>query len=161
MTLPDGVRLRPITEADLPLLERVYASTRTAELAQTGWDDAQKTAFLAFQFRAQHAHYTANYADAEFFVIEQHALPVGRLYLHWRAAELRIVDIALLPEARGNGLGGELLRALMACAANDRKSVSIHVEQMNPAMSLYTRLGFAKASEHGIYHLMQWQDDGG
>lgn len=159
LVVPDGVRLRPITDADLPFLEVVYAATRTEELAQTDWDDAQKGAFLGFQFRAQHAHYTTHYAGAEFLVIERDGVPVGRLYLHWRADDLRIVDIALLPEARGRGIGEALLRALLAAAAARGHGASIHVEQMNPAMRLYTRLGFQKAGEHGIYHLMEWRPD--
>jgi ribosomal protein S18 acetylase RimI-like enzyme len=154
--LPDGIRLRPATDADLPFLERVYASTRTEELAQTGWSEEQKRDFLAFQFRAQHHHYVTYYADASFYVVERDGIAIGRLYLHWRSEELRIVDIALLPEARGAGLGGALLRVLMACAATERKSVSINVEQMNPAMTLYLRLGFRKVGENGIYHLLQW-----
>src|SRR5690606_24579729 len=97
-------------------LERVYASTRSAELAQTDWNEEQKTAFLRFQFHAQHQHYATHYHDAQFFVIERAEVPVGRLYLHWRSDELRIVDIALLPEARGQGLGSALLDALMVHA---------------------------------------------
>lgn len=159
LALPDGVHLRAITDVDLPLLERVYASTRTEELAQTDWDDAQKAAFLGFQFRAQHEHYTTHYADADFFIIEHRQVPVGRLYLHWRSDDLRIVDVALLPEARGHGIGEALLRALLDAAAARGHGVSIHVEQMNPAMRLYARLGFRKAGEHGIYHLMEWRPD--
>ena len=81
--------------------------------------------------------------------------------MKWRAVETakRIVDIALLPEARGHGTGAALLSALLAAAARDGRSVSIHVEQMNPAMRLYHRLGFLKAGEHGIYHLMEWRAD--
>ena len=159
LVVPDGTRLRPISDADLPFLERVYASTRTEELAQTDWDDGQKAAFLGFQFRAQHAHYTTHYAGAEFLVIERGGASVGRLYLHWRADDLRIVDIALLPDARGHGTGESLLRALLDAATARGHGVSIHVEQMNPAMRLYTRLGFRKAGEHGIYHLMEWRPD--
>lgn len=159
LALPAGIGLRPITDQDLPFLEGVYASTRTGELAQTDWDQAQKAAFLAFQFRAQHQHYTAHYAGAQFFVIEHQGVPVGRLYLHWRRDDLRIVDIALLPAARGQGTGEALLRAVRDVAAARGHGVSIHVEQMNPAMRLYTRLGFRKAGEHGIYDLMEWRPD--
>jgi ribosomal protein S18 acetylase RimI-like enzyme len=146
-------------DADLPLLERVYASTREDELAQTDWSDAQKAQFIAFQFQAQHRHYTTHYHGAQFLVIEREGVPVGRLYLHWRSDELRVVDIALLPEARGHGIGNALLDALMAHAASQGKGVSIHVEQMNPAMRLYQRLGFVRIGEHGIYRLMQWRPD--
>jgi ribosomal protein S18 acetylase RimI-like enzyme len=159
LSLPEEVVLRPMTDADLPFLEQVYASTRTDELAQTDWSEAQKSQFIAFQFQAQHQHYRTHYHDAQFFVIERAGVDVGRLYLHWRTDELRIVDIALLPEARGHGLGNALLVALMQRAADAGKSVSIHVEQMNPAMRLYRRLGFEKIGEHGIYHLMQWNPD--
>jgi ribosomal protein S18 acetylase RimI-like enzyme len=159
LVLPAALQLRPIRDADLPFLERVYASTRTEELAQTDWDDVQKAAFLGFQFLAQHQHYTTHYHDAQFFVIEHAGVPVGRLYLHWRSDELRIVDIALLPPARGQGHGSALLEAVMKRAASAHKSVSIHVEQMNPAMRLYQRLGFERVGEHGVYHLMQWRPD--
>jgi ribosomal protein S18 acetylase RimI-like enzyme len=161
LDLPDDIRLRRISDADLPFLERVYASTRTAELAQTDWSDEQKAGFLGLQFRAQHQHYLAHYHGAQYFVVEHAGVPVGRLYLHWRAGELRIMDIALLPEARGQALGGTLLAALMARAVAVGKSVSIHVEQMNPAMRLYLRLGFERVGEHGIYHLMEWRSDAG
>lgn len=160
LSLPPGIALRPIVDADLPLLERIYGSTRVEELAQTDWDVAQKAAFIAFQFQAQHQHYATHYRDAQFQMIERDGVAVGRLYLHWRERELRIVDIALLPHARGQGLGGALLGALMAAAADVGKSVSIHVEQMNPAMSLYQRLGFRRIGEHGVYHLMEWSPDG-
>jgi ribosomal protein S18 acetylase RimI-like enzyme len=160
LALPDGVRLRSIDYGDLAFLEQVYASTRTEELALTDWSEQQKAAFIGFQFRAQHAHYATHYHGADFLVIERGGTRVGRLYLHWRRDELRIVDIALLPQARGSGLGRRLLEVLMAQAAAAGKAVSIHVEQMNPAMRLYLRLGFMRNGEHGVYHLMEWRGDG-
>lgn len=158
LVLPRGLTLRTVVTDDLPLLERIYASTRTGELAQTDWDDAQKTAFLRFQFQAQHHHYTVHYTDAEFFVIERDEEAAGRLYLHWRSDELRIVDITLLPDHRGAGIGETLLRALCELAQAHRLGVSIHVEKMNRAMGLYRRLGFVRVGEHGVYDLMQWPD---
>jgi ribosomal protein S18 acetylase RimI-like enzyme len=158
LLLPEGVHLRARNEDDLPFLQRVYASTRSDELALTDWTAQQKSDFIAFQFRAQHQHYATHYHDGEFLVIERDGGAVGRLYLH-RGSELRIVDISLLPEARGSGLGSALLRALMTQAASEGKTVSIHVERNNPALRLYLRLGFLIAGEHGIYHLMRWVGD--
>ena len=82
LELPVDLALRAMTETDLPFLERVYASTRTVELAQTDWSEAQKADFLAFQFHAQHQHYQTHYHDAQFYVDEREAIPIGRLYLH-------------------------------------------------------------------------------
>src|SRR5689334_14023274 len=142
-----GLTFRPITQADLPFLSRLYASTRTEELAVTPWSEAQKAAFLAQQFEAQHAHYQTYYADSDFLVTERARQVIGRLYLARWEREHRIVDIAFLPEHRRKGLGEALLRDLLDEAAQAGKAVSIHVEKFNPAMGLYRRLGFVAAGE--------------
>jgi GNAT superfamily N-acetyltransferase len=152
-----GLTFRPITDADLPFLERVYGSTRMDELALTDWSDAQKAAFITMQFSAQHAHYQKHYVGSDFLVIERRGEGIGRLYLARWKAEHRIVDIALLPDHRGGGVGTALLTDLLDEAAAAGKAVTIHVEKFNPAMSLYRRLGFVAAGEEGAYDLMRWQ----
>jgi ribosomal protein S18 acetylase RimI-like enzyme len=151
------ISYREAGDEDLPFLAAVYASTRTEELAPTGWPAEVKSSFLAHQFEAQHRHYRQHYPNAEWLVIEQDGVPIGRLYLDEWETELRLIDIALIPEARGSGIGTAILSDVMSVAANARKSLTIHVEQNNPAMSLYRRLGFEKIDEHGIYHLMEWR----
>lgn len=140
---------------DRPFLRAVYGATRWEELAPTGWTDAQKDAFLDHQFEAQDAHYTGNYDHATYSVIVVDGYPAGRLYVARWADEIRIMDIALLPAARGRGVGTSLLRALIDEAATGDKKVSIHVEAENPAMRLYERLGFVKVEERGPYFLLQ------
>src|ERR1051325_11420908 len=152
-----GLTFRPITEADLPFLSRLYASTRTEELSVLDWSEEQKAAFLRQQFEAQHAHYQTYFAGSDFLLIERAGAPIGRLYL-WRAAEEhRIVDIAFLTEHRRRGLGLALLRDVLDAAAAAQKPVLIHVEKFNPAMSLYRRLGFVAVAEEGAYDLMRWE----
>src|SRR4051812_5914829 len=66
-----GLTRRPMTDADLPFLARLYASTRVEELAVVAdWSEAQKATFLQMQFDAQHAHYQQHYAGADFLMIE-------------------------------------------------------------------------------------------
>jgi GNAT superfamily N-acetyltransferase len=151
-----GLTFRPITEADLPFLSSVYASTRAEELSVVPWSDEQKTAFCAAQFEAQHAHYQQTYKGAEWLVILNGGEAVGRLYLVEWEREYRIIDIALLPEHRGKGVGTAVMHDLLGMAATHGKGLSIHVEQFNPARRLYQRLGFAKIGEHGVYELMRW-----
>jgi ribosomal protein S18 acetylase RimI-like enzyme len=133
----------------------VYASTRAEELAVAPWDDAQKDAFLRSQFEAQDAWYREHYADASFDVIVVDGEPAGRLYVHRGDREIRIVDIALLPEHRGIGIGTTLLRDLLAEADAAGKRVTIHVERFNPARRLYERLGFSIAEDRGIYLFLE------
>jgi len=150
-----GIACRPATEADLPVLAETYVSTRAEEVAQTGWPLEAQHRFLTQQFEAQHLHYRAHYPNAEWLVIERDGVPLGRLYLEEWEREIRLIDIALLPHARGGGIGGALVEDVIDAAAARGKAVSIHVERMNPAMRLYLRLGFAKVDEHGIYDLME------
>ena len=56
-----GISYRPSGAEDLPFLTAVYASTRAAELEQTGWPADQKIRFVAQQFNAQNVDYARNY----------------------------------------------------------------------------------------------------
>jgi ribosomal protein S18 acetylase RimI-like enzyme len=151
------LRLRPVEDADRAFLSELYGSTREQELAQVAWDDGTKRAFVEQQFSAQDAHYRANYPGATLDVIEVDGAPAGRLYVHRGPSDIRIMDIALAPSFRGRGIGTSLLRALMEEADASGRKLSIHVEMTNPARSLYSRLGFVPAGEHGIYVLMERQ----
>lgn len=153
-----AVTLRPIREEDLEFLLRLYATTRADEMAMvTDWSDEQKEWFVRMQFQAQHAWYQEHYGDAQFDLVLMEDVPVGRLYVHRRAAEIRLVDISLVPDLRGKGIGSALLRELMAEAEAAGKPLTIHVEKYNPAMRLYLRLGFKPIEDRGPYDLMEWK----
>ena len=149
-----GLVLRPETEADIPFTTLLYASTRDEELAPAPWPQAAKAAFLAQQHDAQRRHYRIHYPDALWMIVERAGRPIGRLYLERWPSQHRIIDIALLPQARGKGFGTALLNDVIEEAFANGKSVSIHVEKTNPAMRLYRRLGFATAEDKGVYDLM-------
>jgi ribosomal protein S18 acetylase RimI-like enzyme len=149
------IELLPAELGDREFLYRVYASTRDEELAVVPWDEAQKEAFLRAQFDAQARWYREHYAAASFDVVLVDGEPCGRLYVHRGASEIRIVDIALLPEHRGNGVGTALLGDLLAEADTTGRRVTIHVERFNPALRLYERLGFSVAEDKGVYMLLE------
>ena len=148
------VTLRPVTAQDEEFLCSVYASTREEELAGVDWREQQKAAFLRQQFSAQDQHYRENYTGATYDVIEVDGRPAGRLYVARWEDEIRIMDIALLPEYRG-GTGTSLLRRLLDEGDRTDKRVSIHVEKWSPARRLYDRLGFAEIADRGVYVLME------
>ena len=150
------LELRPALPSDIPFLAAVYASVRQDELAPTGWPAEAKTAFLQQQFTAQHHHYHTHYPDADYLVILLNRQPIGRMYVARWEHEIRLMDIALLPSYRNQGIGTRLLRGLLDEAAASGKSVSLHVEAHNPAMRLYERLGFRRIRDTGIYWLMEW-----
>jgi GNAT superfamily N-acetyltransferase len=154
MTTATDIGLRPADAKDRELLRELYRSTRAHELALMPWDNAAERAFVEQQFSAQDAHYRRHYPGATFDVVEVAGEPVGRLYLHRGQAEIRVMDIALLPAFRGQGIGTRLLRGVLGEARASGRTVSVHVELANPARALYERLGFEPVEPHGTHLLM-------
>jgi ribosomal protein S18 acetylase RimI-like enzyme len=149
------ISLRPIRAEDLEFLCEVYAGTRAEELAIVPWNDAQKAAFIAQQFTAQHDTYQQRYVDKRFSIIEDDGVPIGRLYLAFLPGELRVVDIALLPAHRERGIGSRLMADVIEEADQRGVMVSLHVEHWNPARALYERLGFTPAGADDVYLRME------
>ena len=149
------VTLRLATSGDQEFLFAVYASTRTAELAQVPWSEEQKLAFLWQQFEAQDHEYRRAYPDGIFSVIELSTNPVGRLYLRHGECDTRVIDLALLPEYRGWGIGSRILGDLAREADPAGRTLSIHVEVFNSgARRLYERFGFDLDEDKGVYLLL-------
>jgi len=120
-----------------------------------GWPADMLAAFLEQQRRAQAMHYRAAFADAVWLIVELGGAPVGRLYTDERPASLHLIDIALLPQWRGRGLGGAILADLIADAATRGLAVSLQVEKVNPARRLYERLGFCVVADNGPHDWME------
>lgn len=143
--------LRPITEADRGFLRALYGSTREDELRRMPWDRSAKDVFLDQQFAAQHGYYQAHYQGADFSLILKGDQPIGRLYLFRGPVTYNLIDIALLAEWRGRGIGSHLLEQVLAEADAQGCSIRLFVEPENPARRLYERLGFRETGRHQVY----------
>ena len=154
------VRLRPVAEDDAHFLLLIYSSTRIEEMMALDWSPEQRGTFLRHQFEIQHTCYQKDYPNASFDLILLEEQVAGRLYVDRRDAEIRIVDIALLPEFRGQGIGTNLIQRLFEEAASRSVGLTIHVENENTAaLRFYERLGFVNGPSlvSPVYRLMQWQ----
>lgn len=155
-----GLGLRLAKEADLPFLRGLYAQSRAPELALVPWPEDAKRAFCDSQFVLQHRHYVAHCVPAAFLVVLREGRLVGRLYLHWTADDLRIVDLLLDAATQGRGLGSTLLHWTQEAAIAARiDTVSLHVGQHNDrAHGLYRRLGFREEQAgQGSHRRMVWR----
>jgi ribosomal protein S18 acetylase RimI-like enzyme len=155
MTTAEGPALRPAGRDDAELLYRVYASTRETELAGVPWDAAAREAFLRLQFTAQDRHYRARFPDARYDLVVRGEEVLGRLYLDRGGQAWQVLDLSLLPQHRGKGIGGRLLAAVLAEAGAAGRPVRLHVERSNPAQRLYARLGFRLIADEGVYLLLE------
>lgn len=143
-------------DGDGDFLFRLYASTRADEVAAFGWPAAQQEAFLRMQFNMQRRWYETAYSQAEHAIIELEGQPIGRMIVLRGQKSWQLIDISLLPEFRGQGMGGELIRALIQeCAQLCGAVLQLQVLKNNPAIRLYNRLGFTSTAEDKIYIQME------
>ena len=148
--------LRPVGSDDYDFLVEVYGSTRAEEMALVPWSTEQQLAFVRSQFAAQQDHYAKTYPTANHDIIVSNDRPVGRLYVARLDQETRIIDITLLPAERNAGIGSYLIKQLVDEANRSGKITRIFVEEFNPSLRLFERLGFLPSEQHGIHVLMQY-----
>ena len=154
-SIVDGLVLRDERDEDEAFLRTLYASTRRDELASVGWSPAQTDAFLRMQFDLQRAHYRRHYTDGSFLIVVIDGRPVGRLYVHYTRQDVRVLDISLVPEVRGKGIGCWLVGKVLDDAAQLEAPVTLHVAVGNPARRLYERLGFRIVSQDALNLFME------
>lgn len=156
-TEPSRLTLRPVEPGEEAFLFRLYASVRAEELAPLDWDQATSDAFLRAQFELQDRAYHQTNPRASFAVVLIDGVPIGRLYVDRSRASIHVIDISLLPEYRGRGLGTALLRDLLEEACRSGRPVTIDALRTNRALSLYQRLGFAVTREDDVYATLVWR----
>jgi ribosomal protein S18 acetylase RimI-like enzyme len=151
------VELRAVEAADEDLLFRVYAGTRSHEVAAWGWAPEQAEPFLRMQFRAQQQAYEMSYEGATSEVILLDGNPAGRIVVRRSPQELLGVDIALLPEFRNAGIGSHLIQQLQRDAEQAGVPFVFQVSRTNPsAIRLYERLGFVVIGVSELTLTMEW-----
>lgn len=151
-----AVSLRPESAEDEAFLSEIYASTRQDELNLTNWDAPTRAAFLDMQFKAMLKGYRSMFPRAQFSIVLLDRKAVGRMVVDRAPAEVRVVDVALLPVHCGQGIGTKLMRAIMEEAARDGKPVRLQVFHGTRAIAFYQRLGFRMTSKPDVYLEMEW-----
>ena len=148
--------LRPVSTEDAAFLLRVYASSRETEMAMVPWPPEQKEAFLRSQFDAQTRDYIARNPGAEHRVLVYGAREVGRSFVARQAERVHILDVTVLTQERGKGVGSAFLSRMQEEAAAARLPLTIYVETFNPSLNFFAKRGFRPEKEEGIHLLLQW-----
>ncbi len=151
------ISLRPFRPEDHEFLFQLYAVTRQQEISAWGWSNEQQEAFLRMQFNAKQRSYEMTYEGTEHQIVMLDENPIGRIMVLRRPEAALLVDIALLPEHRGRGIGGGLVRELIEKCNKDKVAVRLQVLKTNPAQRLYERLGFLRIGEDELYFRMERQ----
>jgi GNAT superfamily N-acetyltransferase len=154
-----GIAYRREAEEDRMFMQALYAATRGQELGLGGWPEELRRQFVAQQLFAQRRHLETVHPNAEWLIVERTGAPIGRLCIEDRGGDLWLVDIALMPESRGIGIGGAIMRDLLDLGREAGKPVSLTVFNDNPARRLYDRLGFVEIRAGDVYAEMVWKGE--
>jgi ribosomal protein S18 acetylase RimI-like enzyme len=147
---------RAATAEDEVFLFRLYAASR-ADLDAIGLPPEQKDLLVKMQFNAQRQQYSSAFPAAENTIILIDEVPVGRMLINKTASEFRLIDIVLLPQFRGLGVGTRLIQDLIHDAEAANALVILQVRKENVALNLYRRLGFVVNQDDGVYVSMEWR----
>ena len=159
-SLPSGnvLTVRRVRPDDDEFLVALYGTTREEELAQVEWAEGQKEQFLRWQYELQRSEYQTRFPDADNYVAMLDDQRAGRIWVGRDHDQIRLLDIALLPEFQNRGAGTILLRHLMHEASLSQKPLRHMVFVLNnEAHRFYERLGFVVIDDLGAYKNMEWQ----
>lgn len=152
----ERVRLRPAGPDDEGFLRELHASTILPEIALMGLDAGQTQLLLEQQYQARKSTYLSHYPDATYVIIEIDRNIAGLQCTNDSGEQILLVDLALLPQYRNQGIGSQLLTRLIDNARDQQKRVVLHVLAANPAQRLYERLGFRVTETTPPYIRMEW-----
>lgn len=158
MRLPNSSkrwRLRPAVSEDEPFLKVLFAETNVA-LQMLPLE--LRPSLAAMQYRGRQMTYASEFPDAvdSIIVLQESGSPIGRQMIARRNGRVRLIDIALLEPWQKQGIGAEVLRALLTECALEGTRIELHVFKDNPALRLYQRLGFQKIAEDAVSLEMAW-----
>jgi len=137
-------------------LYELFVNTRLDEVTAWGWDESTKENFLKMQWTAQSRHFASEYPNVEHYVIRHEGQLVGRQMTSSTEQDVLLIDIAILPNYRNQGIGTALIVELQELAKRSRKRLRLSVLKTSAAVSLYHRLGFVTDKENDLYYFMKW-----
>ena len=144
-------------EEEQSFFRRLFDITRRPDFEQAGLSGEALDTLMDSQYCARTTHYKGTYPEAEYRMIFSGADLAGGMIVEERDGDLHLIDITLLDERRGQGIGTRVMSDLIEDAKREGRGVLLFVEQFNPAQRLYERLGFAEVELVGIYRRMIWK----
>lgn len=130
---------RPITAADAGFARSLFGSVRRADFP--GLPEPLVDQLLEQQFKAFEAACRA-WSGVSDLLVELDGRPIGRLVVSRTDEQMLVLDVSLIEDARGRGVGGTLLGELAEEASLRGIPIRLHVDARNGARRLYERLGF-------------------
>jgi GNAT superfamily N-acetyltransferase len=129
--------------------EFLYVVNRAA------YEDVVRKQFGQWDEAWQRQHFEETWTPETFEVVEKAGRRIGALSVSRTSEEVRIIEIQLLPEFQGKGIGTVLLQRELRFADERALPARLQVLRQNRARTLYERLGFRVCGETDTHFLME------
>jgi ribosomal protein S18 acetylase RimI-like enzyme len=150
IAVPGGaVRLRPAQPSDAQFLFDLFRAHHIGMLRLGGLPDPMIENLLAMQYRSRTQSYRDRFPGARWSVIESAGVAIGELIAHDEADAIYVVDIALLPERQGRGIGSALIRSVIAAGAARGGVRAMVLLNNDISLKMFRRLGFVEGGHDG------------
>jgi GNAT superfamily N-acetyltransferase len=147
---PVPVTLRPVTPADEEFLFSLFVCSRHNDLSFV--PEPQRSALLRMQFNGQRQTYTQRYPVAEHSIVSLGGSDAGRVWVAEAEDSITVVDIALMPAYRNQGIGAHVYGGLIERAKAAGKPLHATVSTANQgSLRFHERLGFHRQGADGFY----------
>ena len=156
---PHGVlRLAPEAPEDADFRYRLFCDSRLPEWYRVELPPEVRAQLMRHQFAAQTMTYRQRFPAARHDIIWLADERIGRIVVNRPGDQVHIVDHAIVPALRNQGIGTTIMRALMDEAATASLPVRLKVASSNdPSLRLYLRLGFTPIAEVPAYIELEWR----
>lgn len=147
---------RTMTDADVTFVRRLLLQVVADELGAAAWPEALREPLLEMQYRARKQGRQTDFPDVDQEILLLDGECAGWSVVARSDGEVRLVDVAVLPEFRRRGIATEFIRRLMDEAGRSGRCVRLSVGVANAAIQLCLGLGFRRTDGDGVRDLMEW-----
>ena len=141
--------------SDLAFLAALYLATRP-DLGALPVPRSVIEGIARHQQQLQVAEYARRYPAAETWLLTNGKEALGRVVLDWTSDTLRVVDLAVAPQARRHGVARTVLAALQdVCRGQRTMTLRVRCEN-TAARALYAACGFTVVRDDGATLELAW-----
>lgn len=151
------VKTRPVQADDEPFLKSLFATTEYERLPLAKLEPSLVKKILRTEFNGHHQYFDQVDCEKSDALLLVNGQPVGRLIVLQNQDEIRLADLALMPEVRNRGLGTALIESLQVQARLSNRPLRLTVMKDSRARNFYRRMGFYKCDETETHLLLEWK----
>ena len=148
--------LRPARTDDQEFLYRLFYSVYSEKLQLVPLNAEEKKTLVELMYQSFTRHYDSLAAGSDDRLVLLNNESIGRMILFQMREEIRLADLAILPQYRGRGIGTALISQVQTESMMSKRPVRLQVARFDRALKLYQRLGFYKTDAIGPHLHLEW-----